>query len=376
MKNVINNTITVYVPGRQCNLRCSYCYVSQCFDESKLEKAEFLYPVEHMIKAFSAKRIGISDILLIGGGETLLPPEIIPFVLGLLREGHYVEIVTNLTLQDRIKAIVEGCTPSMRERLLITGSLHYIELKKRGLLDTYFDIINYLRRNGVSCYPLLTISNEYVPLLEEIREVCLERINTLPQCQPAFKYLNKSDIFAGGKFLTDPVCDDDFVKKIDKLFQSKVFDFEIKMLPVNQRRLFCYAGQYGFIVDMKNGKVSKCHGFITNVNFFENLDKIIELEPVACECRVISCACQYRFLGQGFIPELKDIPTYGDIIKTGTLVKKKFLDAMQFKYYESKKRLNSQEEREFLMDCITQYEGVRAENNKLKGLLAKLMKQQ
>lgn len=98
MDNEVKKTITVYVPGSQCNLRCEYCYVSQCLDESHIEKASFMYPLEHMIKSFDPKRIGIANITVIGRGETLLPKEVVPFIKGLLSYGHWVEVVTNLTL--------------------------------------------------------------------------------------------------------------------------------------------------------------------------------------------------------------------------------------------------------------------------------------
>ena len=52
-----------------------------------------------MIKAFEPARLGgIAYIVVIGEGETLFPPEVIPFVKGLLHQGHVVEVVTNNTL--------------------------------------------------------------------------------------------------------------------------------------------------------------------------------------------------------------------------------------------------------------------------------------
>lgn len=43
-----------------------------------------MYPLEHMIKSFDPKRIGIANITVIGRGETLLPKEVVPFIKGLL----------------------------------------------------------------------------------------------------------------------------------------------------------------------------------------------------------------------------------------------------------------------------------------------------
>ena len=106
----IKRSITVYVPGHLCNLRCSYCYVTECLKYSMDGHAEFNYSVEHMIKAFEPARLGgIAYIVVIGEGETLFPPEVIPFVKGLLHQGHVVEVVTNNTLDDRIGFKASDC---------------------------------------------------------------------------------------------------------------------------------------------------------------------------------------------------------------------------------------------------------------------------
>ena len=39
----IKRSITVYVPGHLCNLRCSYCYVTECLKYSMDGHAEFTY---------------------------------------------------------------------------------------------------------------------------------------------------------------------------------------------------------------------------------------------------------------------------------------------------------------------------------------------
>ena len=69
------------MPGNICNLRCSYCYVTECLQYSHGVKAQFNYSVEHMIAAFEPKRIGgIAYITVIGGGETLIPQEAVRFL--------------------------------------------------------------------------------------------------------------------------------------------------------------------------------------------------------------------------------------------------------------------------------------------------------
>ena len=43
--NGIKRAITVYVPGNVCNLRCSYCYVSECLRDGHEEVGYFNYSV-------------------------------------------------------------------------------------------------------------------------------------------------------------------------------------------------------------------------------------------------------------------------------------------------------------------------------------------
>ena len=103
----IKRAITVYVPGNVCNFRCSYCYVSECLRDGHEQAGHFNYSVEHMVEAFRPERIGgNAHITVIGAGETLIPPEVVPFVKGLLHLGHVVELVTNNTLNQRIDELL------------------------------------------------------------------------------------------------------------------------------------------------------------------------------------------------------------------------------------------------------------------------------
>ena len=175
MKSPIEHAITVYVPGSQCNFRCSYCYVSNALDPMHNAPAQFQYPIDHMISAFNPKRIGIAAITVIGAGETLIPKEIVPFVHGLLRFGHYVTVVTNLTLTNRIDELLQ-IEPECLSRLCVKGSLHWLEMKRTNTVDVYFDNMNKVIEHGASSFPFLVLCKEYMPYLEEIRENCMEKI--------------------------------------------------------------------------------------------------------------------------------------------------------------------------------------------------------
>ena len=101
----IKRFIDCYVPVTTCTLRCHYCYIThhRLFD-NKLPT--FKYTPEQVRKALSKERLGgICLINFCGGGETLLPPEIVKYIRVLLEEGHYIMIVTNATVSKRFDLV-------------------------------------------------------------------------------------------------------------------------------------------------------------------------------------------------------------------------------------------------------------------------------
>lgn len=179
--NGIKRAITVYVPGNVCNLRCSYCYVSECLRDGHEEVGCFNYSVGHMVEAFRPERIGgKAYITVIGAGETLIPKEVVPFVKGLLHLGHIVEVVTNNTLNDRIDELLDTPKEDIG-RLIVKGSLHWKELKRLNKVDDYFNNIRRVIAAGASSFPFLVICDEYMDELDEIAEVCQRELGALPQ---------------------------------------------------------------------------------------------------------------------------------------------------------------------------------------------------
>lgn len=332
-KNMIKYTITVYVPGSICNFKCSYCYVSQALDSEHLEKPIFHYSIEQMLSAFQPNRLGgIANVIVIGRGETLIPDEVIPFVHGLLDMGHYVEVVTNLSLSNKVEELL-CTTKSNLKRLLVKGSLHWVELKRLNLVDVYFNNMKKVLEAGASGLPFFVVCDEYMPYLEEIKNICEEKLGTVPQCSPCLKYDDHSDFYRYGKIRTQPECTDEFVNKIDILFHSKIFDLCVRFLRIDPQKIFCYAGKWSFVVEMDTGYLGKCHNKPTGQNFYD-LKTDIFLEPVACFCGISSCALQYDFIAQGLIPEILNIPTYGELIRDSHLIQDEFVEAMNFKYYD------------------------------------------
>ena len=89
----------------------------------------------------------------------MLPKEVVPFIKGLLSYGHWVEVVTNLTLTDRINELLDVKDKSILKHLLVKGSLHWKELKNKNLVDVYFENMCKVIASGASSSPFLVICN-------------------------------------------------------------------------------------------------------------------------------------------------------------------------------------------------------------------------
>lgn len=107
MKDKIKRFIDCNVPTQICNLKCPYCYVDQV-DGFSGKIRNINHSPEEVRKALSKKRMGGTILInFCGTGETLLGEDILPIVYEILKEGHYVQIVTNGTITKRFDEIVQ-----------------------------------------------------------------------------------------------------------------------------------------------------------------------------------------------------------------------------------------------------------------------------
>lgn len=324
--------ITTYVPGNICNLRCSYCYVSQCQDPEHLVKPHFDYPVEYMVKAFTPQRLGgIAEFTVIGAGETLIPEEVIPFIHGLLRQGHIVEVVSNLTLSDRIDKLLDT-SPEDLKRLIVKGSLHWVELKRLNKVNEYFNNMRKILSAGASSFPFFVAGDLYMPYLDEIRQHCLAELNALPHCSPCMAFEEKTDMGEFGKVMTSPVCDSEFRTLIEQKFQSKLFQLCADFIDVNPRKYFCNAGKWSFVVNLSDGGMSKCHNCKNDFNLFSKITSAIPEKPIGYECKIASCCLQYDFISLGLLKDFMDYPTYGKLLYREGLINEDLVEKLDFKF--------------------------------------------
>ena len=167
------------LPVETCNLKCSYCYITQ--HRKWNAKLPDLSLCESKIKdALNPKRMGGTCLVNIcAGGETLIAPELPSIVKSILEDGHFVMLVTNGTLTERMRAFCEF-PDEMRARLFFKISFHYLELLRVNKLETFFENIRMIQDAGLSFTVEITPDDIYIPYIPEIKDVCMKNLGVLP----------------------------------------------------------------------------------------------------------------------------------------------------------------------------------------------------
>ena len=297
----IKRYIDCYVPVTTCSLRCHYCYIThhRLFG-GPLPK--YKYSPEHVRKALSKDRLGGTCLInFCAYGETLLSREIVSYVLELLKEGHFVMIVTNGTPTKRFQELA-SFPEELKKHLFFKFSYHYLELKKRHLLDVFFDNIRRVRNAGCSFTLELTPSDEAIPFIDEIKDraymelgavchVTVARDEKDPRKLPILTNLSREEY-----------------KKIWSQFDSPLFDYKMEIFEV-PRKEFCYAGDWTFTLNLLSGEMKQCYQSWYSQNIFENLDTPIKFRAIGRHCKEHHCYNGHSFLVLGDIPSLES-PSY------------------------------------------------------------------
>ena len=290
--------IECLLPVTACNLKCSYCYVIQEKRRTN-QMPKFKYSPEHIGKALSKERLGgVSYISICGAGETLLPYESVEIIREILKQGHYVNVTTNGTITQRFEQIC-SFPKEFLERLHFSFSFHYLELLKKNYIDTFFNNIKNVREAGASYIVQINLADEYIPHLEEIKQICLENIGAYPQV--AATRDEKSNKF---KLLTKYTREE--YENYGKSFNSPLFDFTMKNFMV-KRKEFCYAGDWSFILDLSTGVARRCYNDRYSQNIFENINKPIEFKAIGNDCRSQFCVNSSHFMSLGIIPSIETL---------------------------------------------------------------------
>ncbi len=290
------------IPETVCNLRCGYCYVIQR-SQNTMKVPELDYSPEIIGKALTQERLGgVCYFSICGAGETFVPDYLIEIVHELLKNGHYVNITTNGTLTKKMRRL-ETIPQEWRSRLQIAFSFHYLELIRLNLMETFFSNIEFVKSLGCSYLVQLNLYDEYVPVLDEIKSICMEKVGAPPQIVATRK---ETSLTSKIELMTSHTVEE--YKSFAQSFKSPLFDFTMKNFNV-RRREFCYAGSWTYTLNLKTGILKRCYASCIHQNIFENIEKPIMDMAVGKCCGSLFCLNSSHFMSLGVIPSIKT-PSY------------------------------------------------------------------
>lgn len=289
--------IDILIPSPTCNLACHYCYIPQ---ETKQKKASpFCYKPEYIGQALSKRRLGgICHFNICAWGETLIPTQVIAITKEILKQGHYVMLVTNGTLSERFYQFSKFPI-ELKNRLGFKFSFHYLELMKRGMLDVFFNNVDLVKKSGMSFSIELVPSDELEPYIEDVKKICKKNVGALPHLTIP-RDMTVPEIVLRSKYSMI-----EFAKKW-KSFNSDLFKFKRSTWAI-KRKEYCYAGVWSGLLDVGNGNFTACYCNNITQNIFENLKKPIKFVAVGKDCKLPHCYNSHALLGLGNIPEIRGI---------------------------------------------------------------------
>lgn len=338
----IKRFIDCFVPVSTCNLRCHYCYITQ-HGLFKNKPPKFKYSPKQVAEALSKKRLGGTCLInFCGGGETLYAPDVIDYIKELLKEGHYVMVVSNGVLTPRYNEIIKFPKEHLN-RLFFKFSYHYIELKKRNLLPIFWSNIKKIREAGASFTLEATPSDELIPFIDEMIKEAIENVGAANHVTVARDERDPAKL----PILTSMTRDE--YRNTWNKFDSSFFKYKESVFGI-KRKEFCYAGDWSFYLNLGTGIMTQCYCSFKSQNIFKDPDKPIEFLAIGQNCREHHCYNAHAFLALGDIPEL-EAPTYAEIRNRVCLDGSEWLRPdmkafMSTKLYESNKEYSNDEKKD------------------------------
>lgn len=299
----IQKLVLFRIPMSICNFRCHYCYLSQRPVHFEGIQPKMLYTPEQVAKAMSIKRIGGPAFLnFCADGETLLTKDIDKYIKALVEEGHYAEIVTNLSVTPVLEKILEW-DRGLLSHVEFKCSFHYLELKKKGWLNRFAENVNKIWQAGASANIEITPTDELIPYIDEIVTFSKSNFGALPHLTIA-----RNDNTKSIDYLTSLSMEE--YDKIWSQFHSGFWEFKKTIFGKKQKN-FCYAGEWSIYIDLPTGLATPCYCGPSLGNVFENPNKPFPTMAIG-HCPLAHCYNGHALMTLGCIPH-KYATRYGSI---------------------------------------------------------------
>ena len=235
-------------------------------------------------------------------GETMLTKDIEKYVKVILENGHYVEFVTNLTISNVLDKFL-AWDKELLKHLEFKCSFHYLELKKKGLLDRFAENVKKIWAAGASANIEITPSDDLIPYLDEVKRFSIEHFGALPHLTIA-----RRDDTRKIEYLTDLP-----MEKYDEIWSDFGSDFwkYKKTLFGEKRREFCYAGKWSMVVNLSTGKATQCYVGQSLGDIFADPTEPLPERAIGY-CTLAHCYNGHALMTLGCIPEQTNV-CYGNI---------------------------------------------------------------
>lgn len=321
----IKRVILFNIPMSICNFRCRYCYLAQRDECYQGKQIEYKYSPEYVAQALSKERLGgVCYINLCAEGETLLTKDIDKYIYALAKEGHYLEIVTNLTITPMLQRILEF-EQEILDHITFKCSFHYLQLKEKKLLDVFASNVKSIWEHNCSANIEITPDDELIPFIEEVKEYSLFHFGALPHLSIA------RDDNIGHGYLTNLSLEE--YDKVWSQFDSSFWEFK-KTIFGERRTETCYAGDWVLSVDFQTGDARQCYCSRFNQNIFNDIKKPIDFVAIN-KCLETHCYNGHALLTLGCIPGFTDVK-YGDIRNRITIDGKQWIQPQMLSFLNSK----------------------------------------
>ncbi|MBQ7177107.1 MAG: hypothetical protein IJS08_06800 [Victivallales bacterium] len=300
----IRRFICVITQTNPCNLKCGYCFLQHQIP-TKDNVLDFKVDAKTFRRAFSRERLGGTCMFnFTANGETLIPPKLLDFVREVLEEGHFCEIVTNATVTKAFEKLATF-PESLLSHLMLKCSFHYLELKKRGLLESFFANVHRVRNAGASITVELMPHDEIIPLIGEIQDRCIREVG-------AFPHVTVARDASQPKTLPRLSClSTDEYRRVWGVFDSKLFEYKLSVFEKPQRD-FCYAGDWMMVMRLRTGLLSQCYRGYRILDPFRDIDSPLDFKPIGNLCPEPHCFNAHAWLTFGCCPTA-DAPYYDEV---------------------------------------------------------------
>lgn len=292
----VNKILLFRIPVSVCNFRCHYCYLAQRPVHFQGNQPEISVSPDEFGRAFSAKRMGgVCYANFCADGETLLTKDIDQYVKEFCEQGHYAEVVTNLSVTHVLDRFL-AWDKELLKHLEFKCSFHYLWLKEHHLLDRFAENVQKIWEAGASANIEITPSDELIPYIDEVKAFSMEHFGALPHLTIA-----RDDRTKNIDYLTNLSLQE--YDSVWSTFDSDFWRFKRSIFGVKQKG-FCYAGAWSHYVDMVSGDAKPCYFGRVFFNFYKKVDGKYPTpsERAVGHCPLPHCYNGHALLTLGLIP--------------------------------------------------------------------------